>query len=85
MKRNNFFLERDLSEMVTKGEAKYFIVNVLAKRAKALHSGEKAQVKVEDGREPDNIAIEEVRQNKLKVLPKKHTPKMVNIIESDDR
>jgi DNA-directed RNA polymerase omega subunit len=84
MKRNKSSEEVDLLEMAKRGEGKYFLVNVLAKRSKALHSGEKARVKVENGREPDNIAIEEISQDKLKVTPKKHTPKMINIIESSD-
>jgi DNA-directed RNA polymerase subunit K/omega len=85
MKRNDDSSEMDLTEMTQQGGGKYFLVNVLAKRAKALDSGGKPLVKVENGCEVDNIAIEEVRRGKISVKPKKRTPKMVDIIETNNK
>lgn len=61
-------------------KGKYSLVNVIAKRARALNTGSKPMVELDHPTDPTNVAIKEVMEDKLKTIPKKHSTKLVDIV-----
>jgi len=59
---------------------KYFIVNIISKRARALIDGEKPLVDTASAIRPGEIALKELANGKLKVTPKTTRNKMVDIV-----
>jgi DNA-directed RNA polymerase subunit K/omega len=59
---------------------KYFIVNIISKRARALIEGEKPLVDPAGAIRPSEIALKELANGKLKVTPKTTRNKMVDIV-----
>lgn len=66
--------------MYKQRKGKYSLVNVIAKRARALNTGSKPMVELDHPTDPTNVAIKEVMEDKLKTIPKKHSTKLVDII-----
>jgi len=66
---------QDLMDKIIAGHSNYVLVNMIAKRVKALHLGDRALVDVETGTDPVDIAWEEIKQGKLVLVPKKQPRK----------
>ena len=76
----------ELKDNFDKKIRKYFLVNVIAKRARALIDGERPLVDIHENLRPSEIAIKEIREGKIKVLPKAVRNKLVDIVrEVTDR
>ena len=73
-------MEEKLSAMYKERKGKYSLVNVIAKRARALNTGSKAMVELDHPTDPTNVAIKEVMEDKIKAVPKKHSTKLVDVI-----
>lgn len=73
-------MEEKLSAMYNNSKGKYLLVNVIAKRARDLNTGDKAMVEVDHPTDPANVAIKEIMQDKLSAVPKKHSTKLVDVI-----
>lgn len=70
-----------VADLVDHNDGKYFIVNVIAKRAKDINLGNKPLVDTDDPTgECYPYAVAEIAQNKLKVVPKKAPNKLVDLI-----
>ena len=65
--------EESLLETLSKKEHRYYMVNVLAKRARALVSGEDPVIKLTNlpSHNPSSVAIEELKKGRLKVSRKR--------------
>jgi len=59
---------------------KYFLVNIISKRARALVDGEKPLVDPAGATRPSEIATKELISGKLRVSPKATRNKMVDIV-----
>lgn len=67
--------------VVKAGEPTYFVVNLVAKRAKQLVMQNSApQVNLPSYTNPVDVAAEELRQNKLLVRPRKFKYKVIDLI-----
>lgn len=77
--------DKDLQALYEKRQEKYMLVNVLSRRVRRLVDGEKPAVSSLPGpQDYSNIAIEELKQGKLKVRPRKHRGKLVDIAKDQD-
>lgn len=58
-----------LSELMNQNEHRFFLVNVLAKRCRALIGGDKPLIKIANlqVKDPTYIALEELKKGKLSV------------------
>ena len=61
----------ELMEDLKAGRANYLLINVLAKRIRALNEGDRPLVEMETGADPLEIVMEEIRQGKLTLIPRK--------------
>ena len=77
--------ERKLSEMLKYKERRYHVVNVLAKRSRALIMGEEPLIKITNlpVHDPTYIAMEELKRDKLKAVEKKEKEKVAGTSEKD--
>lgn len=73
-------MDEKLSALYKQRKRKYSLVNVIAKRARALNTGSKAMVELDHPTDPTNVAIKEVMQDKIKAVPKKHSTKLIDVI-----
>jgi DNA-directed RNA polymerase omega subunit len=73
-------MEEKLSAMFKDGRGKYSLVNIIAKRARELNTGNKPMVEVERPTDPTTVAIKEVLEDKLKAVQKKQATKLVDVI-----
>ncbi|HOE62498.1 MAG TPA: DNA-directed RNA polymerase subunit omega [Candidatus Sumerlaeota bacterium] len=81
--RTNPSLEMDGEELLSRfnqNTDKYFLVNIIAKRARDLVDGEKPQVDPSGTIRPSEIALRELTNAKLKVTPKAGRNKLVDIV-----
>lgn len=81
--RTNMKWEMSGDELVNKyaqNLEKYFMVNIIAKRARALVDGEKPEVDPSGTIRPSEIALRELTSGKLKVTPKASRNKLVDIV-----
>jgi len=62
----------ELIDEMKQGNAKYLLVNVVARRVRAYGRGERAQVESEFSADPAELAIEELRRGKLKLTKDEH-------------
>ena len=66
-------LEEDLGELLREHRGYYLLVNTISKRVRQLQLGERALSQCADGsREVVKLAIQELLDSKLKVVPKGH-------------
>jgi len=74
-------LSGKLSEMKKQGQGKYLLVNVLAKRARALNEGARAEVTMHEDNPMDltRVAIAEMDLEKLRVEPKERAGQLIDI------
>jgi DNA-directed RNA polymerase omega subunit len=64
-------IEPPLEELLKNFEGnRYLLVSAAAKRAIKIASGEKKLINTEDTR-PVNVALEEIKENKIKILREK--------------
>ncbi len=72
---------KTLSDLMDSGVGRYFLVNVIAKRAKNIAGGSKPLADVDD---PTNecypYVYTEIKDDKLIVIPKKSANKMVDLL-----
>ena len=73
-------MEEKLSAMYKERKGKYSLVNIIAKRARALNTGSKPLVELDHPTDPASVAIKEIMEDKLKTVPKKHSTKLVDVI-----
>jgi DNA-directed RNA polymerase subunit K/omega len=62
---------------------KYLIVNVLSRRARDLNRGDRALVELPDPHTPMELAIAEVRGEKLNLVRKPKSKVLVNLIKNE--
>jgi DNA-directed RNA polymerase subunit K/omega len=77
---------QELLDNYMKELTRYFIINVISRRARALVDGEKPLVDPQGSTRPSELAGKELEAGKLKVSPKATRNKLVDIIrEVTDR
>lgn len=68
-------------KVIKAGEPTYFVVNLVAKRAKQLVMQNSApQVNLPSYTNPVDVAMEELRQGKLLIRPRKFKYKVIDLI-----
>ena len=78
--------EKKLSELLRDRESRFYLINVLAKRARALINGASPLVKPDDlilTSDAAHISLLELKNDKLKATQKKGKEKLVNIVKTD--
>lgn len=77
----------NLAKQYKDKENKYFLVNVISRRAREIVDGERPMVEVtKDDMRPRDIAEEELKEGKLKVFSRTVRHKLVDIVrEVSDR
>jgi len=76
----------ELVDNYKKGFNRYFMINVISRRARALVDGEKPMVDSQGSLRPSELAVKELAAGKLKVIPKATRNKLVDIVrEVTDR
>ena len=71
----------DLSEMLRENRNKYLVINVLAKRARALNDGARPEVsmRAENPLDMTNVALAEMKLGKLRAEPSERAGQLVDI------
>ncbi|MCD6384803.1 DNA-directed RNA polymerase subunit omega [Candidatus Sumerlaeota bacterium] len=72
-------MERNLNELLQKGESKYLLVTVAAKRLKKLLNGEKPLVNYDAEEDIVNVALREIEAGKLKIVPRRKVGRVVDL------
>ncbi|HPB30656.1 MAG TPA: DNA-directed RNA polymerase subunit omega [Candidatus Sumerlaeota bacterium] len=81
-----YMQSEDLKKKYENRDQRYFIVNVVSRRARGLVDGEKPVVETEDSMRPRDIAEKEIVSGKLQVRPRNKQHKIVDIVrEVSDR
>lgn len=75
----------ELIDEMKQGNAKYLLVNVIARRVRAYGRGDRPQVEGDPTMDPADIAIEELRRGKLKLLKEEPEEPMIGVREERDR
>ncbi len=76
-------LHSTLKELMATQQHKYLVVNLIAKRARELNRGERAQVEVTTPHTPTELALAEIAANKLKLVHKPKNKVMISLIKND--
>jgi DNA-directed RNA polymerase subunit K/omega len=77
---------KELEERYYNDLNKYFLINVIARRSRALVDGEKPMVDPQGAIRPNEVAVRELISGKLRVSPKATRNKLVDIVrEVTDR
>jgi len=71
---------QELVDNYNKGLTRYFLINVISRRARALVDGEKPVVDPQGSLRPSEMAMKELTAGKLKVIPKAVRNKLVDIV-----
>lgn len=73
------------SDLVREHRGYYLIVNAVAKRVRALQTGDKALALPPDGvRDPIRIALQELAEEKLEITSKPHSHRLVDVINRSE-
>ena len=76
-------MEENLLDMYKKGETRYLLINLAAKRIKKLLLGERPQIRVEGEDDMGNITLKEIMQGRLKMVPRKKVGKVIDIAKQN--
>ena len=76
-------LEDSPSEMLEQGKLKYLMVNMIAQRARNLNRGDRAAVEYEPVHTLTDLALAEVKNEKMKVIHKPPSKVLVSLIETE--
>lgn len=77
---------QELLDRYQKEQNKYFLINVIARRSRALVDGEKPMIDPEGEIRPNEVAVKEMSAGKLRTTPKIARNKLVDIVrEVTDR
>jgi DNA-directed RNA polymerase subunit K/omega len=77
---------KELIERYQNELSKYLLINVIARRSRALVDGEKPMIDFQGAFEPNEVAIKELSAGKLRTSPKATRNKLVDIVrEVTDR
>jgi DNA-directed RNA polymerase subunit K/omega len=71
---------QELVDNYKKGLSRYFMINVISRRARTLLDGEKPMVDPQGSVRPGEVALMELAAGKLKVSPKATKNKLVDIV-----
>lgn len=72
-------MEKNLNELLQKGESKYLLVTVAAKRLRKLLNGEKPLVDTNGEEDLIDVALREIQTGKLKIVPRRKVGRVVDL------
>lgn len=76
-------MEENLLNMYEKGESKYLLINLAAKRIKKLLLGDRPQIRLEGEDDMGNVTLKEIEQGRLKVVPRKKAGKVIDLAKQN--
>jgi DNA-directed RNA polymerase subunit K/omega len=76
-------IDETAHEILLSRQQKYLMVNMLARRARELNRGERALVDLPPPVTHTELALEEIRQDKLQVIRKQTSRVLVNMIDNE--
>ena len=76
-------LDKRLNEIFEQRESKYLMLTLAAKRMRKLLYGEKPLVDTKRGEDLGNVVMRELDENKLKLIARKKTGKVVDLAKQD--
>ncbi len=76
-------IEEKAHDILESREQKYLMVNVLARRARELNRGERSLVEVPPPVSHTELALEEIRQDKLHIVRRQTSRVLINMIDNE--
>ncbi len=76
-------IEDKAQDVLQSREQKYLMVNVLARRARELNRGERSLVELPPPVSHTELALEEIRQDKLHIVRKQTNRILINMIDNE--
>ncbi len=76
-------METPVNEIYEKGESKYLMITLAAKRMKKLLHGEKPLVDIKPEDDVGNIALREMHNGKLKLVLRKKSGKVIDLAKQN--
>ena len=76
-------IEEKAHDILQSREQKYLMVNVLARRARELNRGERSLVELPPPVSHTELALEEIRQDKLHIVRRQTSRVLINMIDNE--
>ncbi|MCX8036339.1 MAG: hypothetical protein N3D11_04640 [Candidatus Sumerlaeia bacterium] len=73
----------NLAHLAKTRRGRYLLVNVIMRRSRDLYGGAKHLVKANDPSDAGAVAYQEILSNRLKVVPRKTPPKLVDLAKQN--
>jgi len=76
-------IDKTPRELLQEAHDKYLLVNLIARRARDLNRGERAQVDLDAYHNPVDLVLGEINHDKLKLVYKPKNKVLVSLIKND--